>query len=80
MARELKKRSVVNSLKTSDKDETLTTVNLKMRLWEKQDIDTTVKRLNVEQRPINKITMIAFIRKGLRLLKKELETKTFEEI
>ena len=80
MARDIKRRSVVDSLKTTDRDETLTTVNLKMRKWEKNELDEKVKRLNTEQRPINKITMVALIRKGLRLLDKELETKSFEDI
>lgn len=80
MAREARKRNVVQDhLKSSDGDLDLVTMNLKVRKFEKVELDALVKRLN-QERPETKITLVLAIRKGIKLLNKELEKKSFERI
>ena len=77
--RERSKKSIVNNLKTSRDDE-LVTFNLKIKRWEKREIDDLAKMINNEQRPETTVKLVHLVRKSLKILKNELKEKNWEEL
>ena len=80
MAREIKKRSVVQQYKSTEEDDKLVGIGLKLTRREKREIDEKIAELNRTQNPIPKITLVSYLRKGRKLLDKQLEKKNFEDI
>lgn len=80
MAREVKRRTVVDKLKSSDEDEVLKGVGLKLKVKEKREIDEMINKINKEQDPETKATFVLFMRKAIKLMYKALEKKNFEDI
>lgn len=80
MARKIAERKVVEKYKSNTEDDNLIGIGLKLTKREKREIDEKIKELNTTQRPIPKITLVSYIRKGIKLLEKQLEKRDFESI
>lgn len=81
MPREARERNVIQKYKSVDNNDfELVTMNLKIRKYEKIKLDNLIKKLNMEEKPVTKITIISVVRKAIKLLEKELSKRPFEKI
>ena len=80
MARTIKPRSVVQEYKSNEDDNKLVGIGLKLTRREKRELDRKVEELNRLENPIPKVTMVSYIRKGLKILDKQLIKRSFEDI